>query len=129
MFVNKLDVVQQGILLDWASRIVHADGVVDEKEETLLQQVRMQCSTDAKSVSVEVGDLSKHFSDERAKKYFLLEMIGLCYIDGEYHATEKDIIQSVSQSLDLSAEEVRFMEAWVEEQFGLMEQISIFVGD
>ena len=129
MFIDKLDSTQQGILLDWARKIIEADGVIDSMEQVLFDQVRRQCAQEVVRTSVELEELSKYFSLEASKKYFLLEVIGFCYVDGEYHEDEKRIVQSISKSLGILDEELSFMEQWVEEQIGLMSQINVFIGE
>jgi len=129
MFIEKLSKEQQSVLLDWAYKVIEADGVLDEEELNMFDHVRAQCAPDVTRQSVELTDLHTVLTESTDKKHFLLELIGFCFADGVYHESEKKLIRDVSTVLEVSTDNVEFMEQWVEEQMGMMFQIQTFIGE
>ena len=128
MFIEKLSNTQQSVLLDWAYKVIEADGVLDETELKMFDHVQSQCTPGVTRQSVGITDLHTVLTESTDKKHFLLELIGFCFADGVYHESEKKLIREVSTALEVSNDNVEFMEQWVEEQMGMMSQIQTFIG-
>ena len=78
MFIEKLSKEQQSVLLDWAYKVIEADGVLDEEELNMFDHVRAQCAPDVTRQSVGLTDLHTILTESTDKKRFLLEeMISL----------------------------------------------------
>ena len=72
---------------------------------------------------VSLEDLRHYFTDVTSKKFFLLELIGFCYVDRNYHETERELISSICDALDVSRSQQKQLEDWVVKQIKLFEDI------
>lgn len=129
MFVDKLNVKQQGVLLTLAAQLIEADGNISEHETQLLNTLRTQMSKDAAPVAVSVSDLGGLFESNAPRAALLLELLGLAHADGDYHVTEKDYVSRVASSLGVSGPLLADMESWVYRQFALVREAAQFMED
>jgi len=55
------------------------------------------------------------FETKRQALFFLREGMQICYIEGQYYQTEKDMIEEMAKMLGVSCETVKKIEQWVRE--------------
>lgn len=61
------------------------------------------------------GECLIEFSDKANAAFFVQEAIQLAYIDGNYDEKERIMIYSLGERIGLVKDEVKRIEAWVEE--------------
>lgn len=60
-------------------------------------------------------DMKLHFSSPKAAAVTVLQLIQLCWIDGDYSKVEADEISVIAEELGVNRDRVDLMEAWVKE--------------
>ena len=123
MFVNNLSNNQQSALLYLAHEVAKADGDLHELQMGLMEIIRAQCEEDIEKQEVSLEGLSKVFDSEYAKCSLLLELLGVAHSNNDYDIREKELIEQYAEALDISKSKLEKLDAWVEKQLALMEEI------
>lgn len=125
MFVSNLNEVQQEALLSLSKKLIRVDGIIDEREENLLEVLRAQCRVVANgSREFSNSELMAIFSRKGEKVSFLLELIGVAHADEVYGIEEKDFVREISRKLNISEALQMDMENWVKKQLSLVKEAS-----
>lgn len=128
MFIQHLTNEQQGILYSFSKRLVTVDGVIDSKEETILETIRAQCSESADfGLDINLVEIDKIFHQQHQKIAFMIELIGVAHADDTYTHEEKDFVLSLAENLSIDPELLKQMESWVERQLGLVKEANLFM--
>lgn len=102
MFLYLFTVEQQIAFARLAMFMVHADGVVDERERILMDELQQEMGLielpPVPSIELVAQDLGI-FDDRRSRRIFLLEMASIVTADGERHETELASIRSWARRL------------------------------
>lgn len=129
MFLDRLGVEEKNLFLDLAAYAARCNGVIDNMENDLLYQF-------SKEAGIETYDYSEiHHSLEEIKSYFstvsddkkrivILELLGLCCIDGDYDNTEKAFISCFANDIGVDEEMFQKLNRDVDEYItvlGIME--------
>ncbi|MCG8883055.1 TerB family tellurite resistance protein [Tenacibaculum finnmarkense] len=112
MFIDFLTKEEQNIYLSLAIEIIKVDGKVDDKELKKIKSITQQISHSKEPISNKDYDLSTLNNSLSSKKIILTELIGICYIDGDYCEKEKEFIKELAIKINIidSLEEI---EEWV----------------
>jgi len=129
MFISKLNLEQQSVLLALAERIAAADGVSHEKEALLMAALKAQSHDGVAPATVELSKLAGVFDSQSAKSALMLELLGIAFADSDYHASEKALVNEVASALSIDSELLSDMESWVSRQVLLMQEANGFMED
>jgi hypothetical protein len=127
MFISALNKDQQAILLSLSKRLISADGIILKEEQVLYDSIAAQCESEIELKDVALCEISSKFTTQQAKVSLLLELLGVAHADNNYHESERGIIKSVTEVLDIEPRLLEDMEAWVKRQFILMKEARIFM--
>lgn len=123
MFVQNLNTEQQSVLLFLAKEVAKADGSLDELQLGMVEILTKQSNENVAEKSVTLAELSALFKTEREKCSLLLELLGIAHANNEYHLSEKDLIASYANALNVSEKKLFALENWVEKQLALSTEI------
>lgn len=123
MFVQNLNTEQQSVLLFLAKEVAKADGSLDELQLGMVEILTKQSNENVAEKSVTLAELSALFKTEREKCSLLLELLGIAHANNEYHLSEKDLITSYANALNVSEKKLFALENWVEKQLALSTEI------
>lgn len=129
MFISKLNLEQQNVLLALAERIAAADGVSHEEETLLMAALKAQSQQGAAPSTVELSELDGIFDSPAAKNALMLELLGIAFADSDYHESEKALVNEVATAIGIDAELLSDMEAWVSRQIMLVQEANSFLGE
>ena len=123
MFISKLNLEQQSVLLALAERIAAADGVSHEEEALLMAALKAQSQDGAAPATVELSELAGVFDSQSAKSALMLELLGIAFAD----ASEKALVNEVASALNIDSELLSDMESWVSRQVLLTQEAYAFM--
>ena len=104
--------------------VANADGTIDLSESSFIQRVieSAEMSEDqlfeARKVLIdqpELGVILSDIAEESVGRLLVQQLVLLAHIDGEYHANEKTLIDSVASHFKFKKEWVEGVEAWAED--------------
>lgn len=124
MFLENLEAREKRAFLALAHKVVHADGVLAEREAEILATLSSAIREPALEGTVE--ELAAAFQSRRSKVFALLELMGIGYVDGEYHVAEIESVAEIATALGFSGDELVGMENWVVRQIALIEEAADF---
>lgn len=127
MFISKLNLEQQSVLLALAERIAAADGVSHEEEALLMAALKAQSQDGAAPATVELSELAGVFDSQSAKSALMLELLGIAFADADYHESEKALVNEVASALNIDSELLSDMESWVSRQVLLTQEAYAFM--
>jgi uncharacterized tellurite resistance protein B-like protein len=128
MFLHILNDTQQTAFLALARQFIAADQRLSAEEQNLLELAYAETGQDF-DVELPTGDLDsllQPFDSAQSKAAVLLELIGMGHADNEFHADESRLLREVAEGLGVPEAKVRAMEAWVERQLALAQEVEGF---
>lgn len=124
MFLENLEPREKRAFLGLAHKVVHADGVLEEREAQILATLSETIEEPALEGTVE--ELATEFQSRRSKVFALLELMGIGYVDGDYHVAEVESVAEIARALGFSDDELPGLESWVVRQLALLEEATGF---
>lgn len=124
MFLENLEAGEKRAFLALAHKVVHADGVLAEREAEILATLSSAIGEPALEGTLE--ELAAAFQSRRSKVFALLELMGIGYVDGEYQVAEIESVTEIARALGFSSDELVGMENWVVRQVALIEEATGF---
>lgn len=121
MFVHHLNPDQQAALLHYAYKVMSVDGASNAVEREHYNLLRSQASG-VSPEEVAPDDLKKLFDTRESRIVMLLELEGLCLMDGELAPEEAHWIDEIARALGIDDHEVRTIRAWVERKDDLVKE-------
>ena len=115
MFVQYLNERQQGVLLHYADRIMRIDGVIDAKEMVHIDMLREQAVPGAKAEDLAEEELAQVFEDRSSRIAFLLELVGMGYVNEAFDPRESELVGRVAAAFALESD-MDDVESWVRRQ-------------
>ncbi len=105
MFLDRLNDKEKEMFLDLTVYTAQANGIIEDTEKNLILQY-------CKEMGVAFYDISKRHSLEEVvavfsksskekKRIVLLEILGLCYADGDFDTVEQAFAKKFSQDIGL----------------------------
>ena len=102
-------------------RVAKCDNVIDEKEFMFYEQAALAVGLGQEDIA-NLNNYAKSkeklkisFDSSREKMFFLIQVIQLCWINGEYSGAEKTEVAQIAEELSISKNAVTEVEKWVEE--------------
>ncbi len=116
MFLNLLNDDQKAAFAALAEMMIESDGIVVGREAATLGALKgeMGMTDGPDSSSARVADLAAVFADRRSKIVAVLELVGLGYSDTSFSGTERSLVSEVAREMDIGAEDLARIEAWVQ---------------
>lgn len=124
MFLENLEPREKRAFLALALKVVHADGVLAEREARILATLSDAIGEPALEGTVE--ELAAVFQSRRSRVSALLELMGIGYADGEYHVAEIESVAEIARALGFPDDELVGLENWVVRQVALIEEAAGF---
>ena len=115
MFVQYLNARQQGVLLHYADRIMRIDGVIDAKEMVHIDMLREQAVPGATAEDLAEEELGQVFEDRSSRIAFLLELVGMGYVNEAFDPRESELVGRVAAAFGLESD-MDDVESWVRRQ-------------
>lgn len=104
MYLNRLEDKSKEFFLELAFLISLADGKLSLEEKQLLKSYKAECLLENyKFKGLNLSEIKKHFfeTEKDVQKIIIFELLGLSYIDNDYHESEKKIINDLSISFNI----------------------------
>lgn len=126
VFLDHLSAAEAGAFLALARLVVLADGSLSDEEAPALAALTKALDFPPAPAGDTVAELAALFTNRRAQVSALLELMGLGFVDGQYHPVEREIIGEVAAAFGVGAAELLAMEGWVIRQGVLMREAAGF---
>ncbi len=128
MFIENLNVKQQGVLLYLADKTMRSDGNLAPEQLKMIETLKSHCGSDAeKTEGLTNNEVSQLFHSNKEKISLILELLGVAFSDGEYHEKEEEFIAEVGNSLGIESTLLKDCETWVKRQLMLVKEASILM--
>lgn len=99
--------------LELANIVANADGFVNLKERGGLRMIAAELGLPAAATSRSLADILGCVQDEHVRHIFLVEMLLLCFADGDYNDDEKELIMEMKRLFGISEEKYEAIKEWV----------------
>ena len=120
MFVQNLNERQQGVLLHYADEVMRVDRRIDASELLAMDMLRDQAESGVKPEDVPIGQLSGLFEDRMSRVSFLLELVGMGYVNEDFDPRQSELIAQIAEAFSFHEDgTIEAVEEWVREQFAL----------
>jgi|GEM_PF-625301 len=119
MFLSELSTPQKSTFVALMTRIVLADGKVQEEENVLLDSMRAEMGAPPKAPAEELFgrvNADNFESDPRAKYIALFEIMVMSYADDTLHKEENRVVEEVRTSFHIPADDQEKLKALAREQ-------------
>lgn len=109
MYLALLKEIEKEAFLGMAYHLTVADGTYSESEKNMMNgycqelQYSFDEETKVKPIDTLIQFISLN-SDEKVKKIFIFELIGLALSDGNYDVSEKAIINKMADSFNIKSD-------------------------
>lgn len=121
MFVQNLNERQQGVLLHYADEVMRADRRIDASELMAMDMLRNQAEPSVKAEDVPIEELAGLFEDRLSRVSFLLELVGMGYVNEDFDPRQSDLITQIAGAFSFHADgTIEAIEAWIRDQLALM---------
>ena len=115
MFVQYLNERQQGVLLHYADRVMRVDGAIDAEEMVHIDVLREQAAPGTKAEDLSLEELPRVFEDRSSRVAFLLELVGMGYVNDAFDPRESELVGRVAAAFSLESD-MDDVESWVRRQ-------------
>ena len=120
MFVQNLNERQQGVLLHYADEVMRVDRRIDASELMAMDMLRAQAEPGVKAEDVPIERLSDLFEDRLSRVSFLLELVGMGYVNEDFDPRQSDLIAQMAEAFSFHEDgTIEAVEGWVKEQLAL----------
>ena len=120
MFVHNLNERQQAVLLHYADEVMRADRSVDASELMAMDMLRDQVEPGVWPEDVPIGQLPGLFEDRVSRVAFLLELVGMGYVNEDFDPRQSDLIAHIARAFAFhEGGTMEAVEAWVRDQLAL----------
>lgn len=121
MFVQNLNDRQQGILLHYADVVMRADNRIDASELLAMDMLRNQTEPGVQPEQASIEHLSGVFEDRISRVSFLLELVGMGYVNDNFDPMQSELIVQIAEVFFMHEDgTLKAIEHWVTEQLALM---------
>jgi len=128
VYLNMLDNDEKIAFAELAEKMIEADGLVVGREATALAALKAEAGVGDTGGSGRTADeLAGVFQNRRSKVAALLELMGLGYSDTSFSIGEESLINAVANRMAIAPDELRDIEAWVQEHFSLVRRAMILM--
>ena len=120
MFVQYLNERQQGVLLHYVDEIMRVDNAVDADELVHIDVIRKQVEPGVKAEDVPVEKLSEIFEDRTSRTAFLLELVGMGYVNEDFDPRQSKLVADIAEVFGVDDDALSDIKSWVQELFSLV---------
>ena len=101
-------------------RISKCDGKIDESEKFFFSNSSIALGLNQEDIDLlnsywDKENIEVNFNSKKESLCFFQQAIQLCHLDGRYSDKEKNEIQKLSETLNISKDSITKIENWVEE--------------
>ena len=129
MFLQHLNERQAAAFLYIAECVAAADGKIKYPEITKISSFFKQLNPHITPEECSVDTAGTIFDTSKARVAALLELLVLAHTDHDYHASEQDLIRSVSDAFGFSRETLDQMTVWAARHAQLIRDARTFFED
>ncbi|MDE0210135.1 MAG: hypothetical protein OXJ64_09645 [Boseongicola sp.] len=123
MFVQNLNERQQSALLHYADAVMRVDNRVEPSELVAMDLLRDQAHPGVQPKDVPVDQLGELFKNRIGRVSFLLELVGMGYVNDDFDPRQSILIDEVAAALDMRDDgTLEAVESWVVDQLELMKK-------
>ena len=124
MFLTLLNDEEKRAFALLAEKMIEADGIVVGREAATIAAYKGEMGLAAPSGGEDQGveDLAAVFDSRRSRVVALLELIGLGYSDTSFSVTERSLVFALARAMDIEADTLVDLEAWVQQHVRLIRQ-------
>jgi hypothetical protein len=124
MFLTLLDDDEKRAFALLAEKMIAADGIVVGREAATLAAYKgeMGLGSEPEGEAQGIEELASVFGSRRSKIVALLELIGLGYSDTSFSVTERSLVFATARAMDIEANTLVELEAWVQQHVRLVRQ-------
>lgn len=120
MFVQNLNERQQGVLLHYADEVMRVDRSIDASELMAMDMLRDQAEPGVKAEDVSIEQLSDLFEDRLSRVSFLLELVGMGYVNENFDPRQSALIAQIAKAFSFHEDgTIEAVEGWVTDQLAL----------
>ena len=131
MFLAEMKDNQKEAFMTLAYALISADGILDEKEDLMMMQYKLEMSLpfSYKESEGEVDNAVELFLQESdsLKKKIIFELVALAYTDGNYVEKERLLIEKLQTNWGIAVDFAKKCEPYILELTKLYEKIGKFV--
>lgn len=130
MFLNNLTLEQKKAFLAIAMKIIGADGVLEPRERTAIENMRFEMGlwNDTDLPSGYIEDIAKYFDTRKSRVVVMLEAVALAYADESMAGSERKILRELALIFEFSEDEATRMEQWVLQHKEMINQALAMMG-
>lgn len=123
MFLQNLNERQQCALLHYADAVMRVDNRVETSELVAMDMLRNQAHPGVHPEEVPIDQLGKLFDTRIGRVSFLLELVGMGYVNVDFDPRQSGLIDQVAAALDMRDDgTIEAVERWVVCQLDLMKK-------
>lgn len=111
MFIDFLNKQEQEVFMSLANEIVRVDGELDKSELERIESLALRINGDSKAHIPKKPNLSI-ITKKETKRIILIELIGICYIDGNYCNKERKYVNDLAEKFNIAID-LKNIENWV----------------
>ena len=120
MFVQNLNERQQGVLLHYADEVMRVDRRIDASELMAMDMLRDQAEPGVKAEDLPIEQLSGLFEDRLSRVSFLLELVGMGYVNEDFDPRQSALIAQIAEAFSFHEDgTIEAVEGWVKDQLAL----------
>ena len=129
MYLNLLKDNEKELFLEMAYYLAAADGNYSDSEKLMMKeyckemQVEILHGTIKRTVE-EIFDEINNKSDEKAKRIFIFELVGLALVDGCYDESEKEFINKMANKFSVNGQLTGKIEKTLREYIMLQDEMN-----
>lgn len=129
MFLSALSKAQKETFLRLAYNVVVSDGDLSVGEEVMMEEMRREMNIDPAFTPeyLEIDGVENLFPDHKSRVVVLIALIQLGYADGAFEIEEQSFVRVLSQSFNISEEDLAFMDNWVKRLLALQKEAQDFM--
>ncbi|SDW42262.1 hypothetical protein SAMN05421781_1363 [Marinococcus luteus] len=125
MFLNVLTQNEKETFLLLAHQIAKSNGILDEKEQKMLEEYRNEMDITTKvqlEDTQDVKNLIKNFESDKSKRIAFLEGLAVAFADGIYHEEQKQLIEELKNDFNITEEDYQNFKSWIVKSNYMYEQ-------
>lgn len=129
MYLNLLKDNEKELFLEMVYYLAVADGNYSDSEKLMMKeyckemQVEILHGTIKRTVE-EILDEINNKSDEKAKRIFIFELVGLALVDGCYDESEKEFINKIADKFSVNGQLTEKIEKKLREYIMLQDEMN-----
>ena len=121
MFIQNLNKRQQSVLLHYADAVMRADNMIDSSELVAMEVLRKQAHSSVEPEELPIENLGDVFVNRIGRVSFLLELVGMAYVNDDFDPRQSALIEQIAGALDLLHDgTLKTVNQWIRSQFSLM---------